>query len=131
MATEQQPDGSTHDVAYSAVQYVRQNLGLQVCAIANLDDLLAYVQTQNGDAMGEHRQRVHLLPGASQVVSFSASSASLRLVDRATGDVVSTPGAFDLVVTNGVREAARRRVVVEGDEVVVEPFPAGGAGVKG
>jgi len=68
-------------------------------------------------------QRVHLLPGASQVVSFSASSASLRLVDRATGDVVSTPGAFDLVVTNGVREAARRRVVVEGDEVVVERFP--------
>ena len=58
MATEQQPDGSTHDVAYSAVQYVRQNLGLQVCAIANLDDLLAYLQTQSGDAMGEHRQRV-------------------------------------------------------------------------
>jgi orotate phosphoribosyltransferase len=36
----------------------RHNLGLQVCAIANLDDLLAYLQTQSGDAMGEHRQRV-------------------------------------------------------------------------
>ena len=58
MATEKQADGSTHDVPYSAVQYVRHNLGLQVCAIANLDDLLAYLQTQSGDAMGEHRQRV-------------------------------------------------------------------------
>jgi orotate phosphoribosyltransferase len=40
------------------VQYVRQNLGLQVCAIANLDDLLAYLQNQSTDAMGEHRTRV-------------------------------------------------------------------------
>ena len=58
MATEKQADGSTQDVPYSAVQYVRHNLGLQVCAIANLDDLLTYLQTQSGDAMGEHRQRV-------------------------------------------------------------------------
>lgn len=58
MATEKHEDGNTRDVPYSAVQYVRHNLGLQVCAIANLDDLLAYLQTQSGDAMGEHRQRV-------------------------------------------------------------------------
>jgi len=31
------------DVDYSAVQYVRQRLGLQVCAIAQLDDLLHYL----------------------------------------------------------------------------------------
>ena len=31
------------DVPYSAVQYVRQQLGMQVCAIATLDDLLAYL----------------------------------------------------------------------------------------
>ena len=31
------------DVPYSAVQYVRQQLGMQVCAIASLDDLLAYL----------------------------------------------------------------------------------------
>ena len=58
MATEKQQDGSTRDVPYSAVQYVRQNLGLQVCAIATLDDLLTYLETQSGDTMGEHRQRV-------------------------------------------------------------------------
>ena len=69
--------------------------------------------------------RVHLQPGESQLVSFNVSSASLRLVDRATGNVVSTPGDFDLVVTNGVVEAARHRVVVAGAEVVVELFPTG------
>jgi len=58
MATEKQADGSTRDVPYSAVQYVRQTLGLQVCAIATLDDLLSYLQAQSGDAMGEHRHRV-------------------------------------------------------------------------
>jgi len=58
MATEKQADGSTRDVPYSAVQYVRQTLGLQVCAIATLDDLLGYLQTQSGDAMGGHRARV-------------------------------------------------------------------------
>ena len=69
-------------------------------------------------------QRVHLAPGESALVSFGASSASLRLVDRASGDLVSTPGDFDLVLTDGVAEIARHRVVVEGEQVVVERFPA-------
>jgi len=29
-----------------------------VCAIATLDDLLGYLQTQSGDAIGAHRARV-------------------------------------------------------------------------
>ena len=58
MATEAQPDGSTRDLPHSAVQYVRQTRGLQVCAIATLDDLLTYLQAQSGDAMGEHRAQV-------------------------------------------------------------------------
>jgi orotate phosphoribosyltransferase len=39
------------DVDYSAVQYVRQQLGLQVCAIARLTDLLHYL-TQRPDPQG-------------------------------------------------------------------------------
>jgi len=57
MATEKQADGSTQDVPYSAVQYVRQQVGLQVCAIAELSDLLAYLQDQHGSGMGEHLAR--------------------------------------------------------------------------
>jgi orotate phosphoribosyltransferase len=56
MATETQADGSTRDVPYSAVQYVREQVGLQVCAIAELSDLLAYLTAQGG--MGEHLVRV-------------------------------------------------------------------------
>ncbi len=54
MATE---DG--RDVAHSAVQYVRGVLGLQVCAIATLADLLLYLSASGGDAqMHAHRDRV-------------------------------------------------------------------------
>jgi orotate phosphoribosyltransferase len=57
MATEKQADGSTKDVPYSAVQYVREQVGLQVCAIAELSDLLTYLNAQDGNAMGEHLAR--------------------------------------------------------------------------
>jgi orotate phosphoribosyltransferase len=57
MATEKQADGSTQDVPYSAVQYVREQVGLQVCAIAELSDLLTYLNAQPGNAMGEHLVR--------------------------------------------------------------------------
>ena len=36
-----------HDVNYSAVQYVRQQLGLEVCAIARLADLLQFLTQQH------------------------------------------------------------------------------------
>ncbi|MGB6101598.1 MAG: orotate phosphoribosyltransferase [Comamonas sp.] len=54
MATE---DG--RDVPHSAVQYVRNTLGMQVCAIANLQDLLHYLSAGDSDGpMREHRDRV-------------------------------------------------------------------------
>lgn len=65
MATE-----NGQDVPHSAVQYVREQLGMQVCAIATLADLLAYLDeallqtgTESGTDMdvaevAAHRQRV-------------------------------------------------------------------------
>ena len=53
MATE-----NGHDVAHSAVQYVRQQLGLQVCAIATLADLLRYLSHTAGADMAAHHERV-------------------------------------------------------------------------
>ncbi len=59
MATEVKPDGATQDVPYSAVQYVREQVGLQVCAIATLDDLLAYLENQGGSGeLATHLQNV-------------------------------------------------------------------------
>jgi len=58
MATEKQADGSTRDVPHSAVQYVQSTLGLQVCAIAKLEDLLAYLAKQGGSDLGQHLPKV-------------------------------------------------------------------------
>ena len=46
------------DVPWSAVQYVREKLGLQVCAIAKLADLLQYLARHAGDDLGQHHQKV-------------------------------------------------------------------------
>ena len=58
MATEVGADGQVRDVPYSAVQYVREQLGLHVCAIARLADLLQYLQQHAGADMATHRERV-------------------------------------------------------------------------
>ena len=46
------------DVSWSAVQYVREKLGLQVCAIAKLADLLLYLERHAGDELGQHHAKV-------------------------------------------------------------------------
>ncbi len=53
MATE-----NGHDVPYSAVQYVRNTLGLQVCAIATLSDLMQYLQDGGHATSAADHQRV-------------------------------------------------------------------------
>ena len=53
MATE-----NGKDVPYSAVQYVRNSLGLQVCAIARLSDLMQYLSMSNSPDMALDHQRV-------------------------------------------------------------------------
>jgi orotate phosphoribosyltransferase len=58
MATEKQADGSTRDVPHSAVQYVRNTLGMQVCTIAKLEDLLAFLGRQSGSELGQHLPKV-------------------------------------------------------------------------
>ncbi|QDL56388.1 orotate phosphoribosyltransferase [Rhodoferax aquaticus] len=46
------------DVDYSAVQYVRSYLGLHVCAIAKLSDLMHYLARRGGAADAADHQRV-------------------------------------------------------------------------
>jgi orotate phosphoribosyltransferase len=54
------------DVNHSAVQYVTQQLGLQVCAIARLGDLLAYLATQS--SIGDQADGALLLKDHYQAV---------------------------------------------------------------
>jgi orotate phosphoribosyltransferase len=46
------------DVPYSAVQYVRRQLGLQVAAIAKLGDLMQYLESSGSSASVEDHARV-------------------------------------------------------------------------
>ena len=63
MATTKAADGTVTDLPHSAVQYVSKELGLQVCAIAQLKDLLQYLgkgQTANeaGVDLSAHHAKV-------------------------------------------------------------------------
>jgi orotate phosphoribosyltransferase len=46
------------DVDHSAVQYVRDTLGLEVCAIARLADLLQYLQLHSGSGLAAYHEQV-------------------------------------------------------------------------
>jgi orotate phosphoribosyltransferase len=46
------------DVPHSAVQYVQTHLGLQVCAIAKLADLMQYLQQHSAEGLSAEHQRV-------------------------------------------------------------------------
>ena len=55
---ERATDAAGRDVSWSAVQYVRRELGLRVAAIATLADLLKYLQSTADDALAGHAGRV-------------------------------------------------------------------------
>ena len=57
MATEKRGD-TVVDVPYSAVQYVREQLGMQVCTIARLADLMQYLEKHSAGALAADHQRV-------------------------------------------------------------------------
>jgi orotate phosphoribosyltransferase len=46
------------DVAHSAVQYVKNQLGMQVCAIAKLTDLMQYLELHSAGSLAADHQRV-------------------------------------------------------------------------
>ena len=46
------------DVPYSAVQFVQRQLGLQVCSIAKLGDLMQYLSGRSGAGMDQEHQKV-------------------------------------------------------------------------
>ena len=48
------------DVNHSAVQYVQRQLGLQVCSIAKLSDLMQYLERHSAQGLAADHQRVQL-----------------------------------------------------------------------
>ena len=68
-------------------------------------------------------QRVHLAPGESTIVTFGVSSESFKVGHKDTGDIVSTPGDYELRVTRGHGEDIKQRVELVGREYILEKFP--------
>jgi orotate phosphoribosyltransferase len=58
MATELDDQGATRDLPHSAVQYVQNTMGLQVCAVTQLADLLSFLQHSADPTLAEHLARV-------------------------------------------------------------------------
>lgn len=90
--------------------------------------VFAYMTPQLPTRPGPLRQligfeRVHLAPGATTSVSFAIGNEALRLTDRASGHVLSTPGTFLLTFTNGADQVLQNKITVTGEEVVAIPFP--------
>lgn len=55
---EKATDGQGGDAEWSAVQFVQRQLGLEVCAIATLGDLLQYLQSNQDPSLAAHVGRV-------------------------------------------------------------------------
>jgi hypothetical protein len=67
-------------------------------------------------------KRVHLASGESTAITRSFTQNDFRMLDR-SGNIVSTPGTYTLLITNGVDLNVSVPVKLVGDEVMVEKFP--------
>ena len=56
-------------------------------------------------------------------MQFKISAADLRMVRTDNGDTVSAPGTFEIELTNGMDLSVKQQVQVQGEQVVMAPFP--------
>ena len=79
------------DVPYSAVQYVRRQLGLKVCAIAKLADLMQYLAQHSSVGLkGEHQR----------VLAYRRRYGVEEDVDESAGQSVGHGAAQSVVATS-------------------------------
>mmetsp|Transcript_54586 Transcript_54586/g.130224 ORF Transcript_54586/g.130224 Transcript_54586/m.130224 type:complete len:930 (+) Transcript_54586:138-2927(+) len=67
-------------------------------------------------------ERVHLEPGQSRTLTFKVPATALALAD-AHGNLVSAPGRYRLLFTNGVDASIQKSIQLHGKEEVLERFP--------
>jgi len=65
-------------------------------------------------------QRVSLAPGESATVECTVDASTPRISDRVTGDVLSAPGTFNIVATNGVSQRVSASLTMTGSAVVID-----------
>merc|ERR1711988_213311 len=68
-------------------------------------------------------QRVTLQPGETVFVILTANRKSFLLGDT-DGNLISSTGEYDIVITNGVDEVLQTTIYITGDTVILDPFPS-------
>jgi len=67
-------------------------------------------------------QRVHLDPNQSVVVSFTMNYQTVKQTDT-YGNIISAPGTFKVVFTNGVDQKLETNLVISGTPRIIEAYP--------
>ena len=62
--------------------------------------------------------------GGIVTMPFAVTAEALALADLRTGDIVSAPGQYDLVFSDGGSSNRTVGLTIEGTQQVLEPFPA-------
>ena len=100
------PPTNGQDSATSAVQYVRGELGMQVCSVARLSDLLHYLEQHSSDGLAATHARVMAYRERYGVDDGQPHEARPAYLARCLASVL---GALLLFVLADARRAAVRR----------------------
>ena len=57
------------------------------------------------------------------IIRFSIYGAEFNLVEPGSGNIISTPGEYNVVFSNGVSFSASLNVTLYGEQVTIEEFP--------
>jgi len=68
-------------------------------------------------------ERVHLMPGESTLVTIKVTPETMQMTRKATGDVVVSPGLYQLEFSDGVSLGFKREVRLTGETALVARFP--------
>ncbi|KAG6609706.1 family 3 glycoside hydrolase [Phytophthora cinnamomi] len=107
----------------AAISVVLQNTG----SVTGDEVVFAYFRPVSTGALGPATllnkqlfdyRRVTLKPSESSGLSFEVQRSTLALVDE-EGNLVSFPGSYEVIITNGVNERQTFRVEVEGEREIL------------
>jgi hypothetical protein len=93
-------------------------------SVAGDEVVLAFYKPPSGPLLKQlfGFERVHLKPGQSMVLSFSMNYDTFKQTEK-NGDIISLPGTFKIMFTNGVDQTLQTYVDIVGDVRVLEKYP--------
>jgi len=93
--------------------------------IAGDEVVLAYFQPNTTQPLLKQLfgfQRVHLDAGQSTTISFMLGTETLKIGNQ-DGDLVVSPGSYNIILTNGVEAMLSTEMYVKGSPLIYEKYP--------